>query len=521
MSRNSHATMGSRVLLGGALLALLADTNVAGAVTREEALVSARSFAAHRWTSSQTNVKGACVAPYQSLYIPGDYVGVAYDWGGYQTIGAFDADIKAGKAAGSQEPDGISECNAGVDCSGFVCQAWRVGRFITATMDQTSAAISAADMKPADIFNKASFHVAMQAATKANGEPLFIEALGYNVNVNSTGGLSHVAGYTPRRLNGIVDSAVTDPVGTSTKPIVIGSFPYSDSRSTKLSPSAVFDTCASDPAKNVRGPEYFYLAKITQPGTLTVTVQDDAAADVDVQVLAGNASPNRCFARNDSTVTVQVGCGDYYIVADTFGSGTANAGQYTLNATFTASGAACAAVPGPPAFSPKGKLGEACAFPANKNLPFCNMNLGGETCIYSQTESFCSTPCAADSDCGGLGSGGCCRDLGQGEKYCLKSNFCSGGSTPTPGTKPTPGDPSSTSSGGTSGTSGGDTGDTGDTGEDPGADPGSSSGATTTQTTSGCGVAGPTGARAPWELGGLAVAIGAVLQRRLRRRRAG
>ncbi len=510
MSRRTN----SRMLLGGALLAVLATTGSASAITREEVLVRARSYAGHRWSSGQANTTATCSGAYKSLYIPGDYVGVAYDWGGYMSLATFDSLIAQGQGAGSQEPDGILECTAGVDCSGFVSMAWSTGHFTTSSMDQTSAQISQASMLPADIYNKAGYHVAMQAATKANGEPLFIEALGYNVNVNSTGGLSHVAGYLPRRFNSISGTTVTDPVGTTTKPILIPSFPYSDSRNTAQSPSSVLDSCAAAPNTAQKGPEYVYLAKITQPGTLTVTVSDDAASDIDVQILAGNPSPSRCVARNDSTVTMNVGCGDYYIIADTFGSGTANAGNYTLNASFTASGQACSAVAGPPAFNPKGKLGDACAFPGNKNLPFCNSNLGGEICIYSQSESFCSIPCGGDADCGGLpGGGGCCRDLGKGEKFCLTQAFCAAGGSSgvQPGTNPQGGDPSDPN-----GTSGGDPGDgTGDPGsEDPNADP---SGTTTvTKTTSGCSTV--PGNNAPWEFGVAALALGTILHRRRRAR---
>lgn len=509
----------SRVLFGGALLALVASADVASAITRETVLVRARSYAGHKWSSGQANTTASCSAAYKSLYIPGDYVGVAYDWGGYMGLAEFDSQIKQGLGAGSQQPDGILDCTAGVDCSGFVSMAWATGHFTTSSMDQTSGAIAQASMKPGDIFNKAGYHVAMQAATKANGEPLFIEALGYNVNVNATGGLSHVAGYIPRRFTSIEDSAVTDPVGTTTNPILIPSFPYSDSRNTKLSPSSVLDACAAAPSTAQKGPEYVYLAKITQPGTLTVSVTDDAASDIDVQILAGNPSPSRCVARNDSSTSMQVGCGDYYVVADTFGTGTANAGAYTLNVSFTPSGVACANVAGPPAFNPKGKLGEACAYPGNKNLPFCNMNLGGETCIYSQTDSFCSIPCAGDADCGGLGAGGCCKDLGQGEKFCLKQAFCSGSSSGvTPGTNPTPNDPNASSGGTSSGAT--SSGDPGDPGADPEGDPSAAGGPqTVTKTTGGCGVA--PGVGSGWELGGLAFAVGALAQRRLRRRARG
>lgn len=504
------------IVFGGALLALAAASTDASAITREEVLVRARSYAGHKWSSGTANMTATCSAKYVSLYQPGDYVGVAYNWGGYQTLAEFDSYIAAGWAAGAQSPDGVLDCTAGVDCSGFVSKAWNTGHFTTSSLDQTSSQIAQTDMLPADVYNKAGYHVAMQAATKANGEPLFIEAYGYNVNVNSTGGLSHVAGYLPRRYTNISGTTVTDPEGTTTKPIVIGSFPYTDQRNTKLSPSSVLDACASAPSTQERGPEYVYLAKITQPGTLTVTVQDDATTDIDVEILAGNPSPSRCTARNDSTVSVNVGCGDYYIVADTFGANATNAGAYTLNATFTASGQACAAVAGPPAFNPKGKLGDACAFPGNKNLPFCNENLGGDTCIYGQTDSFCSIPCAGDTDCGGLGSGSCCQDLGQGEKYCLKQAFCGGNGVQT-GTKPSGGDPSGTSSGGTTSSGApGDPGDTGDPNADPSADPAAAPGGSTTTTTGGCNTSGTS--RAPWELALGVLGLGVVLRGRRKSR---
>lgn len=503
-----------RLLLGGAVVAsVLGVCHTASAITREETLVRARSYAGHKWSSGAANTTATCSAAYQSLYIPGDYVGVAYDWGGYMGLATFDSLIAQGQGAGSQEPDGILSCTAGVDCSGFVSMAWSVGHFTTSSMAQTSAQIAQASMLPADIFNKAGFHVAMQAATKANGEPLFIEALGYNVNVNSTGGLSHVAGYLPRRLNGIVDSPVTDPVGTTTKPILIGSFPYTDSRSTAASPSSVLDACAAAPSTQQKGPEVVYLAKITTPGTLTVTVSDDASSDIDVQILAGNPSPSRCIGRNDSTVSMTVGCGDYYIVADTFGANAANAGNYTLNATLTPSGQACAAVAGPPAFNPKGKLGDKCAFPGNKNLPFCNANLGGETCIYSQTESFCSVPCAADNDCGGL-QGGCCRDLGQGEKYCLTQAFCAGGTSSgvQPGAKPKPGDGSGTGEEGT----GVGTGE-GDPGDDPNADPAAEAAAAEAAAKSDSGCSTSPGSASGWSFAPVAAAVLALASRKRRR----
>jgi MYXO-CTERM domain-containing protein len=205
---------------------------------------------------------------------------------------------------------------------------------------------------------------------------------------------------------------------------------------------------------------------------------------VDVQLL-GALDTNACLARNDSTFTQQVGCGTYYVVADTYGTDSSKAGPYTLSASFTPSGAACSAVPGPAPYNPKGKLGDACKFPKNQTLPYCNPNLGGDTCIYTSTDSFCSKPCATDNDCADMpGAKGCCKDLGQGEKYCLTAAVCGSGSTPgkddggavgDPSTPSTPTDPNNPSNPSNPSNPANPA--------DPGATPGE---VTTTTTTSGC-----------------------------------
>ena len=108
-----------------------------------------------------------------------------------------------------------------------------------------------------------------------------------------------------------------------------------------------------------------------QPGTLSIAVSDDAATDVDVQLL-DNLSTTGCKARNDSSLSATVGCGRYWIIVDTYGSNASKAGPYSLTVNLAPSGQACGAVSGPPAFNPKGKLGDGCAYPGNQNLPFCN-----------------------------------------------------------------------------------------------------------------------------------------------------
>ncbi|MCA9587461.1 MAG: hypothetical protein KC657_19170 [Myxococcales bacterium] len=506
-----------RLLLSATALATLLAAGGAGAITRQETITRARGFAYHPWTSTSANNTATCSAAYVSLYQPGDYVGVAYDWGGYMSLLSFDQQIKAGYGAGSQEPDGILDCTAGLDCSGFVSMAWSTGHFTTSSLHQTSAQIPVASIQPGDVFNQAGFHVAMFTQMNQSGEPSFIEALGYNVHVNAYGGWSHVNGYLPRKHGAMTDSAVGDPEGTLTNPIKIGALPYTDARDTRLSTSRMLDGCSIAPGTSQKGPEYVYVIDVTQPGTLTASVQDDAATDVDVQILT-RLDTGSCVARNDATASATVGCGRYYIVADTYGSGTA-AGPYTLSVDLAPSGQACAAVPAPPKHDPKGKLGDACAYPGNRNLPFCNGNFDADTCIYTQTTSFCSKPCATNTDCDGLPGGGCCEDIsGKGELYCMTKPLCGSAGSSGVGSSGKPVPPGSSSGGASSGgaSSSGDL--PGSSGGDPSAAPGDDpvAGTTTREvTTGGCATSTlPAPGRAAVGLVGLVLAFA------LRRRRA-
>lgn len=403
----------------------------ASAITRSEVIAAAKAYAYHPWRATTANSTASCSAAYKSLFGPGDYLGLPYNWGGYQTQAEFDKRIADGLAAGAQETDGVLSCTAGVDCSGFVSSIWRVGHFTTSSMAQTSDQIQQTALIAGDVMNKAGYHVAMFNSLLANGEPDFYEAAGYNTHYNAFGGWSYVSGYIPRRYSGLEGTSATDVVGSATSPIAIPAFPYTDSRDTKQSLSRALDRCVLAPNSSEAGPEYIYTATFTKPGTLTVSVADDASADIDVHVYT-NLNANDCVARGDTTVTYQVDCGKYYIVADTYGT---SSGAYNLNATFTPSGSACGA--GPPQYNYKGHLGDACGYPGNPSLPFCNATLGADTCVYTSTTSFCSKPCATNNDCAGL-AGACCQDLGNQELYCVTAALCGGSSmvNPNPTTGP-------------------------------------------------------------------------------------
>jgi len=447
--RSLRTPIAAAVFIAAAVTTATPD---ATAISRDEVLARAKAYAFHPWTCASTNLTASCASAYESAYVPGDYMGLPYDWGGYMTLFDFDQQIADGYGAGSYPNDGVLSCTSGVDCSGFVSKAWDAGHYATATVHQTSDAIAQSAMLPGDIFNEAGFHMAMYSHVLASGEPVLYESVGYNVHL-SMPGWSWVDGYTPRRYDDITGTTVGDPPGTTTNPIAVGSFPFSDQRDTTVAVSDVLDGCGAAPNTSESGPEYIYEVNVTSPGQLTVSVQDDAGVDIDVHLYT-SMNTGDCVARNDASFTHPVDCGTYYVVADTFKGASEYPGPYTLTIDHSPSGGNCGA--GPPSYDFEGQLGDPCSFPGNPSLPFCNPNLGADTCIYSGNSSFCSKPCAANSECTEL-VGGCCTEIGDGELYCMTSDFC-GDDPPDSETEDPPdpeGDPTTSGAGGASAGAGG------------------------------------------------------------------
>ena len=412
-----------------ALLALACLTPLdAHAVSRAEALTRARGYAEHPWRCEAVNTTASCDGGYQSINIPGDYVGLPYDWGGYVTLHQFDQAIAEGKGAGSQPGDGVLSCTVGVDCSGFVSRVWKAGHTTTSGMHTISHEIDPDDVQPADAFNVAGYHVILFEKTFASGQPSFIESVGVNVHRTFWETWTYIAGFTPIRYDDINDAAPAYTDGTADAPAVIDQFPFVDERDTTLSNSDLFDVClGAAPAKGEYGPEVIYRVDLTQPGTLTATVQDDAGVDIDLHFYHA-LNETQCFARDDAMVQVQADCGSIWLVADSFTSATSGEdfpGAYTLSVDFEPSGAPC----GPPTYpyAPGGAVGEACGYPDAPNLPLCNPNLGGVVCLYTSgpgATSFCTLPCLSDADCAQDFPGGCCAEVDVDLDACLTADFC-------------------------------------------------------------------------------------------------
>jgi len=414
-----------RVVIVAALLLVSAP---AWSITRDQVMTLARAYVHHPWRCTSANTTASCAAGYASVFTPGDYLGVPYDWGGNDTLFGFDQKIVQGYGAGTRPSDGVLSCTTGVDCSGYVSRCWgETTKYGTYTLENISTAITQSQLLAGDAMNLAGTHVVLYSHKLPSGEPVWYEAGVFVTEMDTAGGWSKVSGYTPRRYNSITGTTAGNPPGTTTNPIVIGSLPYSDSRDTTQSASDVFDGCGAAPSKDESGPEYIYKVSFTQPGNLTVSVSCGPGVDIDVH-LYGSLSTSDCVARNDKTFTHAVDCGTYYVVADTFKQG---AGAYTLTASFSPSGGSCGA--GPPTYDPPGELGDPCA--AFANTPrYCNPTLGSEICISvtGTSDSFCSRSCQTGADCGAF-PGGCCKDIsGKGEYYCLPAAYC-GGSAPKDG----------------------------------------------------------------------------------------
>ena len=64
---------------------------------------------------------------------------------------------------------------------------------------------------------------------------------------------------------------------------------------------------------------------------MTAYVIDRGATDVDLHLLRGEPTGERCIARHDRTVTANLTAGTYYVVVDTFlGKGGAHPGEFLL-----------------------------------------------------------------------------------------------------------------------------------------------------------------------------------------------
>lgn len=160
-------------------------------MTREQILERARSALSHQWELHAVNYATADIASscsprqgdrwrrpkYLSDKIGDTITSIPYRWGGFhRSTTGFDEDLDENKLAGdvctcrqSQYDWCITYNSTGLDCSGFVSLAWRIGYHTTVALDKVSTATRWKDVRPGDILLRAGSHVMLVSSVDRTG----------------------------------------------------------------------------------------------------------------------------------------------------------------------------------------------------------------------------------------------------------------------------------------------------------------------------------------------------------------
>ena len=120
--------------------------------------------------------------------------------------------------------------------------------------------------------------------------------------------------------------------GSADDPFLIDSLPFTDLRDTRESSSAFIDSydgCASSADES--GPEVFYALELSEPARIRAMVFDRGEVDIDLHLLAGDASGASCVERDDRILELSLQPGSHLISLDSYVSGgEVHSGEYLL-----------------------------------------------------------------------------------------------------------------------------------------------------------------------------------------------
>jgi cell wall-associated NlpC family hydrolase len=193
-------------------------------LTRSSILSRAKEYFNHRFSVSWNNITSRSgenlngkrvISP---IFKPGNYIGVPYKWGGFDSLESFNQGLAVGKKAGDQCATTCSGKGygsiavVGVDCSGFISRAWGLAKH-TSTRNLHKVAdplVSYGYLKPGDIVNKTGSHVRLFFARNIRGRFLMYEASGRDWQVNTHSYTAYALsrdGYLPYRYRNVLDTS--------------------------------------------------------------------------------------------------------------------------------------------------------------------------------------------------------------------------------------------------------------------------------------------------------------------------
>jgi len=181
-------------------------------ITCDQIMATAQDYAVHTWTVGPSNYyartcsNGCPVGP-AAWGIGSTITGVAYKWGGWDTINDFDWKLSQGYLAGDVSGTScVGNCATGVDCSGYVQQTWQitdqkhnVDQLASNTYSQH---IEWNQLQKGDALARIGSHIVLFSNRDAQGHIAIYESAWGNVYkvryyVDTTG--SYLSGYEARR----------------------------------------------------------------------------------------------------------------------------------------------------------------------------------------------------------------------------------------------------------------------------------------------------------------------------------
>jgi hypothetical protein len=160
---------------------------------------------------SSTNTDGTCANRTKPRYIggAGNYVSVAYDAHGWDTVGGYNSKMYPGtyQAGDISFDDGTASCSRGADCSGFVTRVWdESSKLYTWTIpDHSTELDSFDDLFCGDVLNKPYYHVAMFYTTCGGGALVYHSTTygGYDRVIKRCHSWSYFNGYEAREYDNV------------------------------------------------------------------------------------------------------------------------------------------------------------------------------------------------------------------------------------------------------------------------------------------------------------------------------